>query len=225
MIVDGLSEATLQKMIDVGLLNEIYDLFTLKEHKEEILELEGFGEKSFENLTKAIEDSRKPVLANFIYSLGIPNVGLSNAKLICKHFKEDFKAIREAKEEDFTAIDQIGPMIAKAMVSYFHTPHNEKILEELLKYVQFEKKEEVEIEQILEGKTFVVTGSLNHFDNRKQLKEEIEQMGGKVTGSVSKKTDYLINNDKMSQSSKNKKAMELDIPILSEEDFLELIGR
>ena len=215
----------MQKMIDVGLLNEIYDLFTLKEHKEEILELEGFGEKSFENLTKAIEDSRKPVLANFIYSLGIPNVGLSNAKLICKHFKEDFKAIREAKEEDFTAIDQIGPMIAKAMVSYFHTPHNEKILEELLKYVQFEKKEEVEIEQILEGKTFVVTGSLNHFDNRKQLKEEIEQMGGKVTGSVSKKTDYLINNDKMSQSSKNKKAMELDIPILSEEDFLELIGR
>jgi len=212
-------------MIDVGLLNEIYDLFTLKEHKEEILELEGFGEKSFENLTKAIEDSRKPVLANFIYSLGIPNVGLSNAKLICKHFKEDFKAIREAKEEDFTAIDQIGPMIAKAMVSYFHTPHNEKILEELLKYVQFEKKEEVETEQILEGKTFVVTGSLNHFDNRKQLKEEIEQMGGKVTGSVSKKTDYLINNDKMSQSSKNKKAMELDIPILSEEDFLELIGR
>ena len=225
MNVDGLSEATLQKMIDVGLLNEIYDLFTLKEHKEEILELEGFGEKSFENLTKAIEDSRKPVLANFIYSLGIPNVGLSNAKLICKHFKEDFKAIREAKEEDFTAIDQIGPMIAKAMVSYFHTPHNEKILEELLKYVQFEKKEEVETEQILEGKTFVVTGSLNHFDNRKQLKEEIEQMGGKVTGSVSKKTDYLINNDKMSQSSKNKKAMELEIPILSEEDFLELIGR
>ena len=139
--------------------------------------------------------------------------------------KRPKKAIREAKEEDFTAIDQIGPMIAKAMVSYFHTPHNEKILEELLKYVQFEKKEEVETEQILEGKTFVVTGSLNHFDNRKQLKEEIEQMGGKVTGSVSKKTDYLINNDKMSQSSKNKKAMELDIPILSEEDFLELIGR
>ena len=200
-------------------------MILLEDLKEEILELEGFGEKSFENLTKAIEDSRKPVLANFIYSLGIPNVGLSNAKLICKHFKEDFKAIREAKEEDFTAIDQIGPMIAKAMVSYFHTPHNEKILEELLKYVQFEKKEEVETEQILEGKTFVVTGSLNHFDNRKQLKEEIEQMGGKVTGSVSKKTDYLINNDKMSQSSKNKKAMELDIPILSEEDFLELIGR
>ena len=225
MNVDGLSEATLQKMIDVGLLNEIYDLFTLKKHKDEILVLEGFGEKSFENLTKAIEDSKQPALANFIYSLGIPNVGLSNAKLICKHFKEDFAAIREAKAEDFTAIDQIGPMIAEAMVSYFHTPHNEKILEELLKYVQFEKKEEVETEQILEGKTFVVTGSLNHFDNRKQLKEEIEQMGGKVTGSVSKKTDYLINNDKMFQSSKNKKAMELEIPILSEEDFLELIRR
>ena len=225
MNVDGLSEATLQKMIDVGLLNEIYDLFTLKDHKEEILELEGFGKKSYQNLINAINDSRQPALANFIYSLGIPNVGLSNAKLICKHFKEDFNAIREADAEDFIAIDQIGPMIAEAMVSYFHTPHNQKILEQLLQYVQFEKKEESKTEQILEGKTFVVTGSLDHFDNRKQLKEEIEQMGGKVTGSVSKKTDYLINNDKMSQSSKNKKAMELNIPILSEEDFLDLIGR
>ena len=225
MNVDGLSEATLQKMIDVGLLNEIYDLFTLKDHKEEILELEGFGEKSYQNLINAINDSKQPALANFIYSLGIPNVGLSNAKLICKHFKEDFNAIREADAEDFIAIDQIGPMIAEAMVSYFHTPHNQKILEQLLQYVQFEKKEESKTEQILEGKTFVVTGSLDHFDNRKQLKEEIEQMGGKVTGSVSKKTDYLINNDKMSQSSKNKKAMELNIPILSEEDFLNLIGR
>ena len=225
MNVDGLSEATLQKMIDVGLLNEIYDLFTLKDHKEEILELEGFGEKSYQNLINAINDSKQPALANFIYSLGIPNVGLSNAKLICKHFKEDFNAIREADAEDFIAIDQIGPMIAEAMVSYFHTPHNQKILEQLLQYVQFEKKEESKTEQILEGKTFVVTGSLDHFDNRKQLKEEIEQMGGKVTGSVSKKTDYLINNDKMSQSSKNKKAMELNIPILSEKDFLNLIGR
>ena len=225
MNVDGLSEATLQKMIDVGLLNEIYDLFTLKDHKEEILELEGFGEKSYQNLINAINDSKQPALANFIYSLGIPNVGLSNAKLICKHFKEDFNAIREADAEDFIAIDQIGPMIAEAMVSYFHTPHNQKILEQLLQYVQFEKKEENKTEQILEGKTFVVTGSLDHFDNRKQLKEEIEQMGGKVTGSVSKKTDYLINNDKMSQSSKNKKAIELNIPILSEEDFLDLIGR
>ena len=225
MNVDGLSEATLQKMIDVGLLNEIYDLFTLKDHKEEILELEGFGEKSYQNLINAINDSKQPALANFIYSLGIPNVGLSNAKLICKHFKEDFNAIREADAEDFIAIDQIGPMIAEAMVSYFHTPHNQKILEQLLQYVQFEKKEESKTEQILEGKTFVVTGSLDHFNNRKQLKEEIEQMGGKVTGSVSKKTDYLINNDKMSQSSKNKKAMELNIPILSEEDFLDLIGR
>ena len=136
MNVDGLSEATLQKMIDVGLLNEIYDIFTLKDHKEEILELEGFGEKSYQNLINAINDSKQPALANFIYSLGIPNVGLSNAKLICKHFKEDFNAIREADAEDFIAIDQIGPMIAEAMVSYFHTPHNQKILEQLLQYVQ-----------------------------------------------------------------------------------------
>ena len=225
MNVDGLSEATLQKMIDVGLLNEIYDLFTLKDHKEEILELEGFGEKSYENLVNAIEQSKKVALANFIYSLGIPNVGLSNAKLICKHFKEDFDEIKQAGEEDYIVIDQIGPMIAQAMVSYFHTPHNQEILKHLSQYVQFEKKEQTQTEQILEGKTFVVTGSLKHFTNRKQLKEEIEQMGGKVTGSVSKKTNYLINNDKDSQSSKNQKAKELEIPILNEEDFLKLIGR
>lgn len=225
MNVDGLSEATLEKMIHRGLLKELYDLFTLKDHKEEILEMEGFGEKSYENLVRAIENSRQVSLANFIYSLGIPNVGLSNAKLICRYFENDFSKIREAEVEDFTAIDQIGPMIGEAMVSYFKTAHNQNVLECLLSNIQFEAKETVVKEQILVGKTFVVTGSLNHFDNRKQLKEEIEQLGGKVTGSVSKKTDYLINNDKESSSSKNKKAKELEIPILSENDFLDLIRK
>lgn len=225
MNVEGLSEATLEKMIHQGMLKELYDLFTLKEHKEEILEMDGFGEKSYENLVHAIETSKQVFLANFIYSLGIPNVGLSNAKLICRHFQDDFTKIREAKVEDFTAIDQIGPMIGEAMVSYFKTPHNQQVLDRLLSYVQFEAKESAAKEQILEGKTFVVTGSLNHYENRKQLKEEIEQLGGKVTGSVSKKTDYLINNDKESSSAKNKKARELEIPIVSEEDFLIMIGK
>lgn len=225
MNVDGLSEATLKKMIDRGLLKELYDLFTLKDHKEEILELDGFGEKSYDNLICAIEAARQVPLANFIYSLGIPNVGLSNAKLICRHFEDDFSRVRKAEVEDFTAIDQIGPMIGEAMVSYFNTSHRREMLDRLLTYIQFETKEEDAKEQILEGKTFVVTGSLNHFENRKQLKDEIEQLGGKVTGSVSKKTDYLINNDKASTSSKNKKAKELQIPILSEEDFLEMIKK
>lgn len=223
MNVDGLSEATLEKMIDRGFLKELDDLFTISRYKEEILQMDGFGEKSYENLIHAIERSRTVPLANFIYSLGISNVGLSNAKLICRHFQDDLKAICEAKVEDFTAIDQIGPMIGEAMVSYFETAHNQEVLNRLLQWIQFEKKEEISQEQILERKTFVITGSLNQFDNRKQLKEMIEQLGGKVTGSVSKKTDYLINNDKDSTSSKNKKAKELGIPILSEEDFLQMI--
>lgn len=223
MNVDGLSEATLEKMIDRGFLKELDDLFTISRYREEILQMDGFGEKSYENLIHAIERSRTVPLANFIYSLGIPNVGLSNAKLICRHFQDDLKAICEAKVEDFTAIDQIGPMIGEAMVSYFQTAHNQEVLNRLLQWIQFEKKEEILQEQILEGKTFVITGSLNQFDNRKQLKEKIEQLGGKATGSVSKKTDYLINNDKESTSSKNKKAKELGVPILSEEDFLQMI--
>lgn len=221
--VDGLSEATLEKMIDKEFLTELYDLFTLNQYKDQIIEMEGFGEKSYQNLIKAIEDARQVPLANFIYSLGISNVGLSNAKLICRHFKENLEEIRNAQVQDFTAIDQIGPMIGEAMVSYFATPHNQKVLDELLKWIQFEKKEETNEQQIFEGKTFVITGSLNHFENRKQLQERIEELGGKATGSVSKKTDYLINNDKESSSSKNKKAKELEIPILSEEDFLNMI--
>ena len=224
MNVDGLSEATLEKMIDRGFLKELDDLFALSRYREEILEMDGFGEKSYENLIHAIEESRDVPLANFIYSLGISNVGLSNAKLICRHFQDDLEAIRKAKVEDFTAIDQIGPMIGEAMVSYFETTHNREVLDRLLQWIRFEKKEKKESEQILAGKIFVITGSLKHFDNRKQLKEKIEELGGKVTGSVSKKTDYLINNDRESTSSKNKKAKELEIPIISEEDFLQVIS-
>lgn len=225
MNVEGLSEASLEKMIAQGYLKELYDLFTLDQHREGIIAMDGFGEKSFENLMRAINQSREPALANFIYSLGIPNVGLSNAKLICRHFHNDLQAIRNASVEEFTEIDQIGPMIGEAMVSYFHTPHNAEVLDELLHHLHFKKEEENSEQQILEGKTIVITGSLQHFGNRKELKEKIEQLGGKVTGSVSKKTDYLINNNKESSSSKNKKAKELNIPIINEEDFLAIIQK
>lgn len=221
--VDGLSEATLGKMIDRGYLKELYDLFDLEKYREEIIAMDGFGEKSFENLIQAINNAREPALANFIYSLGISNVGLSNAKLICRHFHNDLEAVRHASVQEFTEIDQIGPMIAEAVVSYFRTPHNVEVVDKLLEKIHFRQEEENTEEQILEGKTIVITGSLNHFGNRKELKERIEQLGGKVTGSVSKKTDYLINNDKESSSSKNKKAKELGIPIISEEDFLEMM--
>ena len=223
MNVEGLSEATLEKMIERGYLKELYDLFDLEGYREEITAMDGFGEKSCENLIHAIDAAREPALANFIYSLGIANVGLSNAKLICRHFHNDLDAIRKASVEDFTVIDQIGPMIGEAVVSYFRTPHNTEVLEKLLEQIHFKQEEENQEEQILEGKTIVITGSLNRFGNRKELKERIEQLGGKVTGSVSKKTDYLINNNKESSSSKNKKAKELGIPIISEDDFLEMM--
>ena len=180
MNVEGLSEATLEKMIERGYLKELDDLFDLKQYKEEITAMDGFGEKSCENLLHAIDAAREPALANFIYSLGIANVGLSNAKLICRHFHNNLDAIRKASVEDFTVIDQIGPMIGEAVVSYFRTPHNTEVLEKLLKQIHFKQEEENQEEQILEGKTIVITGSLNRFGNRKELKERIEQLGGKV---------------------------------------------
>lgn len=223
MNVEGLSEATLEKMIERGFLKELYDLFQLERYREEILQMDGFGQKSYEKLITAIEKSKHVQLPNFIYSLGIPNVGLSNAKLICKHFQEDFDAIRKASVNEFVAIDQIGPMIGEAMTAYFANSHNQNVLNCLSEYICFEKKEEEDVEMILEGKTFVITGSLEHFENRKQLQEKIEQLGGKATGSVSKKTDYLINNNKESASSKNKKAKELGVVIITEEEFLSMI--
>ena len=142
MNVDGLSEATLEKMIHQGFLKELYDLFTLSQYKDEILEMEGFGEKSYEKLIQSIEKSRDVLLANFIYSLGISNVGLSNAKLICRHFQDDFNAIRKAEVEDFIAIDQIGPMIGEAITAYFRTEHNRMVIDKLLEWIRFEKNEE-----------------------------------------------------------------------------------
>lgn len=224
MNVDGLSEASLHKLMEKGLLTELYDLYTLKEHKEEIVEMEGFGEKSFSNLEDAIEQSKKATLPKFLYGLGIANVGLSNAKLICRHFGDDLDAIRAAQAEDFTVIDGIGPIIGESVSQYFLLENNRQTVDGLLEYVDIQKQEEPDTEKTLEGKTFVITGSLNHYENRKQLQEQIEALGGKATSSVTKKTDYLINNDRNSSSSKNKKARELEIPILTEEEFMDMIS-
>ncbi len=224
MNIDGLSEATLSKMADQGYIEEIYDIYRLDRFREGIIEMDGFGEKSYNNLMKSIETSRKTQLFRFVYSLGILNVGSSNAKLLCNHFGNSLEKLMEASVEEMVEIDGIGEVIARSVRDYFDAAHNKNVVNELLKYISFEKEETLsEEDQSLTGKTFVITGSVNHFKNRKELKEKIESLGGKVTGSVTSKTDYLINNDNMSSSSKNKKAKELEIPILTEEEFLTMI--
>lgn len=223
MNIDGMSEATLDKMIEKEFIEELPDLFHLENHAEEIKTMEGFGEKSCSNMLASIEKSRKVMMPNFLFSLGILNIGLANAKLICKEFGYDFDRIRNAKVEDLVLIGGIGEVIAQSVVDYFANEHNKAVLNRLLKEVELLVPEISDEKQSLEGKVFVITGSVYHFKNRNELKAKIEELGGKVTGSVSAKTDYLINNDNMSTSSKNKKAKELSIPILTEEDFLGMI--
>lgn len=222
MNIDGLSEATLEKFIAKGFIHDFGDIFEIEKHRKEILEMDGFGEKSFENLLVSLEKARETTLAKVIYSLGISNIGLANAKVICRHFDDDLEKIRRADEEEISAIDTIGPVIAKNLADYFRKEENNRKLDHLLSHLHL-KKEEKAGEQIFAGMNFVVTGSVEHFANRGELKEYIEGFGGKVTGSVTGKTNYLINNDISSNSSKNKKARELGIPILSEEDFLALV--
>ena len=221
MNIDGLSDATLEKFIAHGFLKKLPDIFHLEKYRDEIVGMEGFGEKSYDNLITSIESARKVPMAKFIYSLGISGIGLANAKVITAYFGQDFDKITKASEEELTAVEGIGEVLAKAFYDFFHTEERMIVVQELLAEIIFEK-EETAGEQVLEGKTFVITGSLEKFANRNELKEYIEKSGGKVTGSVSKNTDYLINNDVMSGSSKNKKAKELGIPILSEEDFIRL---
>ena len=222
MNIDGLSEATLDKMIDREFLRELPDLFSLTQYEEQMKEMEGFGQKSYDNLIRSIENSRKVMMPNFLYSLGILNIGLSNAKLICGEFDYDFAKVRKASLEELVEIDGIGEVIAQSMIDYFENDHNRQVVDELLKEVELQIPETSIQEQNLSGKTFVITGSLTHFKNRNELKSRIEELGGKVTGSVTGKTDYLINNDNLSASSKNKKAKELGIPVITEEEFLAL---
>ena len=223
MNIDGLSEATLEKFIAMGFIHNFGDIFEIGKYKDQIVEMEGFGQKSFDNLMVSLEKAKKTTLAKVIYSLGITGIGLANAKVICKYFDDDIEKIRHADEEEISAIEGIGPVIAGSMAESFKSAENNQKLDHLLSHLHL-VHEETSAEQVFAGKTFVITGSVEHFSNRSEAKEFIEARGGKVTGSVTKKTDYLINNDKTSASSKNKKAQELGIPILSEEDFLELAG-
>lgn len=220
MNIDGLSEATLEKFIGRGFLHQYQDIFHLDRYREEIVEMEGFGERSYKKLTEGIERARDVELPNLIYSLGIANIGLANAKVICRYYKYDIDAMRHATAEELSEIDGIGEVIARAFVDYFSDAKNNERFENLLKEVHIIREEVDEAGQTLGGQTFVVTGSLNHFGSRNELKDLIEKKGGKVTGSVSAKTVCLINNDATSNSSKNKKAKELEVPILTEEQFM-----
>lgn len=224
MNIDGLSEATLEKFIARGFIHDFGDIFEIEKYREEIMEMEGFGEKSFKNLTNSLEKAKETTLAKVIFSLGIANIGLANAKVICRHFDDDLEKIRRADEEEISAIDGIGPVIAKSLTDYFGNEENNRKLDHLLKYLHLHR-EETTGRQIFADMNFVITGSLEHFANRGEAKKLIESLGGKVTGTVTGKTNYLINNDKASNSSKNKKARELGIPVISEQDFLELVQK
>ena len=221
--IEGLSEATLEKFVQKGFIHRLSDLFRLEQHKEEIISMDGMGEKSYNNLIQAIEKAKMIPVARFIYSLGIANVGLSNAKLLCRFYKDDITALMNAQAEDMTSIEGIGQVIAKSVESFFDDEKNRQEVEELLGFITLEKEILDQNQMIFEGKTFVITGSVHHFANRNEVKALIESKGGKVAGSVSSKTHYLINNDAESSSSKNKKAKELGIPILTEEQFLEML--
>lgn len=219
--IEGMSEATLEKFIGKGFLKEFSDIFHLEQYRDEICAMEGFGEKSFTNLMEKIQSARKVSLPKVIYSLGIANIGLANAKMICRYYDYNIEAMMNADAESLSAIDGVGEVIAAAFVNYFQEEKKRKGLEQLLKELDLEIEKKNEGAQTLAGKSFVVTGSLVHFENRNLLKEAIEALGGKVTGSVTSKTFALINNDASSNSSKNKKARELGVQILTEEEMME----
>jgi DNA ligase (NAD+) len=221
--IDGLSEATLEKFIAKGFINVYSDIFHLDRYEEEIKAMDGFGEKSYINLQKSVEKARETTLPRLIYGLGIANIGLANAKVICKEFHYDVEKMIGLTEEDLNHISGIGPVIAKAYVEYFAKEEHVEEFQRLLKELTIPQEEVNAGEQIFENMTFVITGSVEHFSNRNEVKEVIESKGGKVTGSVTAKTNYLINNDVNSTSSKNKKAKELGIPIITEEEFLSML--
>lgn len=186
--------------------------------------MDGFGQKSYDNLIAAVEKARNTTLPRLIYALGIANIGPANAKMLCKAFDYDIEKLRHATKEELTEVDGVGDVIAEGICSYFADPKNNELLDHLLAVLHVEKPELLEGGKRLDGQIFVITGSLEHFQNRKELQERIEALGGKVTGSVTGKTSYLVNNDVNSSSSKNRKARELGVPILSEEEMIRLLG-
>lgn len=221
--IEGLSEATLEKFISLGYIREYADIFHLDRYQEEIQSMEGFGEKSYRNLIDSVERARTTTLPRVIYALGIANIGLANAKMICKEFRYDAEAMLKAREEELNEIPGVGGVIAKAFVDYFSNEQHVRRFRELLEELVIPEEKIDETKQIFAGVNFVITGSVEHFANRGEVKELIESLGGKVTGSVTSKTNYLINNDVTSTSSKNKKANDLGIPIISEETFLDMV--
>ncbi len=223
MNIEGLSEATIEKFIQKGFLDKYPDIFKLYRFNKEIVELEGFGEKSYNNLIDAIEKAKNIDLPNFIYALGINHVGLSNAKLLCKYCDNDINKIISSKADELINIEGFGEIIAKSIERYFSYAENISLINEIIPLININKPDENTSEQKLSGLSFVVTGDVYTYKNRKELQADIEKLGGKVTGSVSAKTSYLINNDINSNSSKNKKAKDLGIPIISEQDFINMI--
>ena len=222
MNIDGLSEATLEKFVSLGFVKEPADLFRLERFRDEITSMEGFGEKSFENLQAAAATASHTTPARLLYSLGISNIGAANARVIAKAYKNKWEDIQNAAADQLTEIEGIGDIMAAGYVEFFRDPANQQKVADLLQQLTLDESFEETEQKGYAGKTFVITGSLNHYENRDAMKAEIEAGGGKVAGSVSKKTDYLINNDIESGSSKNKKAKELGIPIITEDDFINL---
>ena len=220
--IEGLSEMTLEKFIGKGFIQELPDLFSLKEHKEEIIAMEGFGQKSYDKLIENAEKARETSLARLLYGLGIGGIGASNARVLSEAFHDDAEALSRPELSEVVSIKGIGPILGESIVRYFKDEENCRLFRKLLSILHLHKEERAE-NVLLSGKVFVITGSLVHFQNRKELEEEIRKAGASTASSVSKNTSYLINNDKNSTSSKNKKAQELGIPILSEEDFLKLL--
>lgn len=222
--IDGLSEATLEKFIAKGFIHSFADIFRLNRFEDEITQMEGFGAKSFQNLMDALEQAKNTTLPRYLYAIGIAGIGVANAKVLCKAFDNDFGKIKSATREEFAEVDGIGEVLADGIVSYFSDEKKARNAQELYEQLHIEKPEQNDNEQIFAGMTFVITGNVYHYANRNEVKEVIEQRGGKVAGSVSSKTNYLINNDVASTSGKNKKAKELGIPIISEDDFIAMLS-
>ena len=223
MNIEGLSEATLEKFIMNGYVKDFTDIFHLDRYADEIRNMEGFGEKSYENLQGSIRNARNTTLPRLVYSLGIPNIGIANARLICRAFDNDPERVMNARTEELDEISGIGEVIARTFADYFADEEHREIFRRLLDEVEIPKEGITEDSAKFQGVNFVITGSVEHFANRAEVKEEIEKRGGKVTGSVTSKTSYLINNDVNSTSSKNRKARELGIPIISEDEFIRML--
>lgn len=222
--IDGISSQTLEKFIDRGFIKNYTDLYHLNNYEDEIVGMDGFGRKSYDNIIESVEKSRTVTLDHVIYALGIGGIGLANARLVSRHCNEDPEAVADITIEELMSVDGIGDVLAQSFREYFDDVNNRRLYNELLAELKLQK-EVRDTSSPVAGKTFVITGSVNHFTNRDELKAFIETLGGKTTGSVSAKTDYLINNDVTSNSSKNKKARELGIPVISEEEFMKLTGR